>query len=75
MDAVRHAWSKDLEPTQFIEEIPAADVVEVVRCRDCKHFDSVTGFGVTLSCCHHEIGLVLPNPDGFCNYGERKDGE
>lgn len=27
--AVRHAWAKNLEPTQFIDEIPAADVAEV----------------------------------------------
>lgn len=27
--AVRHAWAKGLEPTQYIEQIPAADVVEV----------------------------------------------
>lgn len=26
---VRHAWAKGLEPTQYIEQIPAADVVEV----------------------------------------------
>lgn len=27
--AVRHAWAKGLEPTQYIEQIPAADVTEV----------------------------------------------
>ena len=27
--AVRHAWAKGLEPTQYIEQIPAADVAEV----------------------------------------------
>ena len=26
--AVRHAWAKGLEPTQYIEQIPAADVIE-----------------------------------------------
>lgn len=29
--AVRHAWAKGLEPTQYIEQITAADVVEVVK--------------------------------------------
>lgn len=28
--AVRHAWAKGLEPTQYIEQIPAADVTPVV---------------------------------------------
>lgn len=37
--AVRHAWAKNLEPTQFIDEIPAADVAEVrhghwIGCED-----------------------------------------
>lgn len=26
--AVRRAWAKGLEPTQYIEQIPAADVIE-----------------------------------------------
>lgn len=35
--AVRHAWAKGLEPTQYIEQIPAADVVEVRHGRWEKH--------------------------------------
>lgn len=31
--AVRHAWAKGLEPTQYIEQIPAADVAPVVQGR------------------------------------------
>lgn len=31
ISAVRRAWARDLEPTQYIEKIPTADVVEVVR--------------------------------------------
>ena len=27
--AAKHAWAKGLEPTQYIEIVPAADVVEV----------------------------------------------
>lgn len=30
---VRHAWAKGLEPTQYIEQIPAADVAPVVHGR------------------------------------------
>lgn len=35
--AVRHAWAKGLEPTQYIEQIPAADVAEVRHGRWEKH--------------------------------------
>lgn len=31
--AVRHAWAKGLEPMQYIEQIPAADVTPVRRGR------------------------------------------
>lgn len=30
---VRHAWAKGLEPTQYIEQIPAADVAPAVHGR------------------------------------------
>ena len=29
ISAVKHAWAKGLEPSQYLEIIPAADVVEV----------------------------------------------
>lgn len=29
LSAVKHAWAKGLEPSQYIEIIPAADVAEV----------------------------------------------
>lgn len=41
--------------------------VEVVRCKDCKHYDKRSDFceAIGFSCL----------PDNFCSYGERKDGE
>ena len=58
-----------------LREAPAADVVEVVRCKDCKY------------AFHHPLGYIYCHRDGrnayemvfkkdsFCSYGERKDGE
>ena len=43
-----------------LEEMPAADVGEVHRCKDCANFDEY------VFCVH--MGL-----DGFCSYGERKE--
>lgn len=49
-----------------IEEIPAADVVEVVRCKDCAvPHNKWTG-------CPNLNGLIPP-PDFFCARGERKE--
>lgn len=47
-----------------------ADVVEVVRCEDCKHFQFSDMFYMYGE-CSRDIRIV--KPDGFCSYGERKD--
>ena len=49
---------------------PAADAVEVVRCKDCNHCDPENYH------CDHYMGTVAPlrrKPDDFCSYGERKE--
>ena len=46
-----------------ISAIPAADVVEVVRCRDCKHSDMID---CTRYCFHWERNT---DDDGFCHEG------
>lgn len=33
IEAAKHAWAKGLEPSQYIEVLPAADVAQVVRGR------------------------------------------
>ena len=67
-----------------MDDIPTADVVEVVRCKDCKyrskewyedkrHKDG----GYWLVCCENDAiaeriyGLAQDND--YCSYGERKD--
>lgn len=47
------------------DNIPTADVVEVVRFKDCKYF-MFSDF-----CCGH---LEVVNPYDFCSHGERKNG-
>lgn len=57
-----------------IEEAPAADVAEVVRCRDCKNL-CVGGvwFGdARWGCKILEVSVDL---DFFCGFGERKEAE
>lgn len=54
-------------------DVPSADVVEVVRCKDCKWRNTIPRFNVFLSngCRWHES--ESPDDDDFCSYGERKD--
>lgn len=51
---------------KIIAEAPAADVVEVVRCRDCVYWrgenDICKGICIDFSA------------DGYCSEGKRKDG-
>lgn len=58
-----------------IAKIPTVDAVEVVRCRDCKfgtHFGDLEDEWTNCSNLH---GKPLMPFDGFCSYGERKDGD
>lgn len=55
----------------LLSAIPAADVVEVVRCKDCKR-RYVGGNGLT----HYWVCDFLDaenKDDGYCSYGERAD--
>ena len=55
------------EAVQILSDIPAADVVPVVRCKECKfreNDDFCTGRGFPCQ--------LVPD-DGFCDKGERKE--
>ena len=53
---------------QVVEDTPTAEVVEVVRCKDCKHLMFSDMYG---ECSQAHMGIV--RPDDFCSYGERKE--
>lgn len=53
-------------------QTPTADVVEVVRCKDCKYFVRNV-FNQTA--CNRTFDMFGMLEDDFCSYGERKDGE
>ena len=56
-----------------IEEAPAADVVEVVRCKDCKHatfYSCKNDACYKAILCEYQIGPEDEN--FFCSYGERR---
>ena len=52
-----------------ISELPVIRQPEIVRCKDCRHFEPD---GVYTMCYRHN-GLS-PNGDWFCADGERKEG-
>lgn len=53
-------------------KMPAADVVPVVRCKDCKYAQNdYDGFSTTVGC---NMLKCATGWHSFCSYGERKDG-
>ena len=61
----------------WLDGAPTVDAVEVVRCKDCKHFyHSITSYRDG-KCV--QFGTYDTDPsvykDDFCSYGERKDNE
>jgi hypothetical protein len=57
----------------LVEDAPAADVVEVVRCEHCKH---ATFYSCKNDACYRgiicEFGIGTGDENFYCSYGERK---
>lgn len=63
-------------PLNTIDNAPTANVVEVVRCEDCKwhHYSKISNVHYcTISRCHSES--ITDAEHDFCSYGERKCNE
>lgn len=55
---------------RHMNEVPAADAVNVVRCKDCKHWGFVDG--CNWMTCRKGILTSWSNKGyGYCSYGER----
>ena len=71
----------------IIDSFPAADVAEVVRCRECKYWSDEDdelqrSDGVLFARCKVHNYLIdgrhtgwCPSENDFCSYGERKEGD
>lgn len=44
------------------------DVIRVVRCKDCGHFEQHETY------CQCNMTLLGTAPDAYCSYGERRAG-
>ena len=76
-----------INPVQFadmVEDQPIADVVEVLRCKDCEYWGDEDGFqktpdGVLAGRCVVHNYIIdgrhtgwCPTENDYCSYGERK---
>ncbi len=72
IEAVRHAWAKGLEPAQYLETIPAADVATV---RHGQWIDSLARITPYCSACGHSHRCLIRTPNYCPNCGSKMDGE
>ena len=77
-DPIRESAIKLVEATRgYIASLSAADVAEVVRCRECKHFNLITHECENeLLSTDHEGGASYSlnfYDDDFCSYGELRE--
>ena len=60
----------------YVKAIPTADVVEVVRCKDCEKWDTSNQFLTSCACTRWSLSRTSPRltrPDDFCSFGKRKE--
>ena len=58
---------------EIVASPPAADVVPVVRCKDCK-YAYINSFSAASGVALCSSSAKVMQQDDFCSYGERKDG-
>ena len=68
-DEIKRQWeiygSLDVMDRILADVFPTADVVEVVRCKDCRHWNSET------KGCKRNPSVEAWQEDDFCKYGKR----
>lgn len=63
--------------TLILREAPTVDAVPVVRCKDCNHYKpqkKSAHWENRANYCNRVV-TIKAQPDDFCSYGERKDGD
>lgn len=66
-------WMRESDIACYIDACSEADVVEVVRCRECRFSDEI---GPGLYICHNEDIIIVgsyADSDWYCAAGKRKE--
>lgn len=68
-------WRPESEFGAFIDAVPTADVVEVVRCEDCEFWqtDWIPNTGGDRGCHYCEMMDSFTEPLHYCGCGERRE--
>ena len=73
---------KEITPggiAKVVMSVPTVDAVEVVRCKDCKYWDTRDSKGIQGICLCGEKDFYYgsefyPFAEDYCSYGERREG-
>lgn len=68
-------WNEDSDGYDYAQAIDMAIEslsIEVVRCKDCKHYIERQYMGKSLFVCN--VLEWHSQPNGYCSFGERKEG-
>lgn len=71
-DGVVFTAAKDNDMLEYLRSIPAAGVVPVVRCGECKYWTESSAIPL-VGCC--AFTPMKHTAEFFCANGERKDGD
>lgn len=66
----RRAFKTRQDIEDWLNSVSIIDAVPVVRCKDCEYF-RLNDENVPY--CFNGFGLDEPEPNGFCNYGRKKN--
>ena len=80
IEAVKHAWAKGLEPSQYLEVIPAADVAPVIHGRwicirkGYEEYECSVCHGMDSNCSDYYADHVVTEQE-YCPFcGAKMDG-
>ena len=68
-------YDSGVKVLEWIDKAPTIDAVEVVRCKDCKHYmpqKKSAHWENRASYCNRFVRIKV-RPNDFCSYGERKN--
>ena len=68
-----HDKAQSYEQTILKLSLNKADVVEVVRCKDCKYWDNTTKWAVCTKWSADPYEQATTEKNDFCSYGEKNE--
>lgn len=68
-------WSMRIAIENYVDNMPTIDAVTVIRCRDCKWYDTsdISGTVEPIGYRCKKVARLWREPDDFCKGAERRE--